>query len=84
MEPEDSLGCGECPKLMLPGLRRKNFVQALAGKFGENLTTEGLLEDSIHIGDLLRVGSAVLQITQPRMPSYKLNVRFDREDMTHS
>ena len=52
-----------------------------AGTFGENLTTEGLEEDTLCIGDYLRVGSAVLMVTQPRMPCYKLNVRFDREDM---
>ena len=51
------------------------------GMFGENLTTEGLLEDTLCIGDRLRVGSAVLMVTQPRMPCYKLALRFDREDM---
>jgi len=51
------------------------------GKFGENLTTEGLLEDTLCIGDRLRVGSAVLMATQPRMPCYKLDLRFDRDDM---
>jgi MOSC domain-containing protein YiiM len=51
------------------------------GMFGENLTTAGLLEDSLCIGDRLRVGSAVLLVTQPRMPCYKLTVRFDRDDM---
>jgi len=51
------------------------------GAFGENLTTEGLREDTLCIGDVLRVGSAVLQITQPRMPCYKLELRFDRDDM---
>jgi MOSC domain-containing protein YiiM len=49
--------------------------------FGENLTTEGLIEDAVHIGDQLRVGSAVLQVTQPRMPCYKLAIRFERPDM---
>ena len=44
------------------------------GAFGENLTTEGLWEDTLCIGDVLRVGSAVLQITQPRMPCYKLQI----------
>ena len=39
------------------------------GAFGENLTTEGLLEDTLCIGDLLRIGSAVLQVTQPPWPS---------------
>jgi MOSC domain-containing protein YiiM len=51
------------------------------GKFGENLTTEGLTEDALCIGDRLRVGSAVLVVTQPRMPCYKLALRFDRDDM---
>lgn len=51
------------------------------GTFGENLTTEGLLEGSLCIGDRLRVGSAVLVVTQPRMPCYKLALRFKRDDM---
>ena len=51
------------------------------GKFGENLTTEGLLEDRLCIGDRLRVGSAVLMATQPRVPCYKLALRVDRDDM---
>jgi MOSC domain-containing protein YiiM len=50
------------------------------GAFGENLTTEGLLED-VHIGDRLQVGSCELAVTQPRMPCYKLSVRFDRSDI---
>lgn len=49
--------------------------------FGENLTTEGLFEDSLFIGDRLRVGSAVLEATQPRMPCYKLALKFGRDDM---
>src|SRR5215467_3823395 len=51
------------------------------GAFGENLTTMGLSEDMLSIGDVLRVGSAVLQVTQPRMPCYKLEIRFKRKDM---
>jgi len=51
------------------------------GAFGENLTIEGLLEDQAQIGDRLRVGSAEFFVTQPRMPCYKLGVRFDRPDM---
>jgi len=51
------------------------------GSFGENLTTEGLGEDALFIGDQLRVGSAVLRVTQPRMPCYKLGLRFQRDDM---
>lgn len=51
------------------------------GAFGENLTTEGLSEDSLHIGDQLRIGSVVLMVTQPRVPCYKITIRFDRDDM---
>jgi MOSC domain-containing protein YiiM len=51
------------------------------GVFGENFTTEGLLEDTVRIGDRLRVGSAEFFVTQPRMPCYKLGVRFGRDDM---
>ncbi|HLW54267.1 MAG TPA: MOSC domain-containing protein [Candidatus Angelobacter sp.] len=53
------------------------------GHFGENLTTTGLREDTLYIGDRLRAGSAVLMVTQPRMPCYKLALRFDRDDMIH-
>src|SRR5467141_3049647 len=53
----------------------------LWGAFGENLTTAGLLEDQLHIGDRLRIGSALLGVTQPRVPCYKLTIRFDRDDM---
>ena len=62
---------------------REQFSDSLLswGAFGENLTTAGLWEDQQCIGDLLRVGSAVLQITQPRMPCYKLELRFNRDDM---
>jgi MOSC domain-containing protein YiiM len=51
------------------------------GAFGENFTTEGLLEGDVNIGDRLRVGSAEFRVTQPRMPCYKLGVRFGRDDM---
>ena len=51
------------------------------GAFGENFTTEGVLEDEIKIGDRIRVGSAEFIVTQPRMPCYKLGIRFDRRDM---
>lgn len=46
------------------------------GAFGENLTTEGLLESQVRLGDSFRVGTAVLMAVQPRMPCFKLNVRF--------
>ena len=51
------------------------------GAFGENLTTEGLLEDAMAIGQRLRVGSAELQVTEPRLPCLKLGVKFGRSDM---
>jgi len=51
------------------------------GAFGENLTSEGLLEQEVCIGDRFRFGSAILQVTQPRMPCFKLALRFDRSDM---
>lgn len=51
------------------------------GMFGENLTTEGLIESGVFIGDQFRAGSALLQVTQPRMPCFKLQIRFGRADM---
>ncbi len=51
------------------------------GSFGENFTTEGLLEDMVHLGERFSIGSAELVVTQPRLPCYKLAVKFDREDM---
>ena len=51
------------------------------GAFGENLTTEGLLESDVCIGDRLRVGTVELVVTQPRTPCYKLAIRFGRADM---
>jgi MOSC domain-containing protein YiiM len=51
------------------------------GAFGENLTTEGLLEDALRIGDVLHVGSVEAVVTQPRMPCFKLGIRFGRLDM---
>jgi MOSC domain-containing protein YiiM len=51
------------------------------GAFGENFTTDGLLEDSVHVGDQFSVGSAQVVVTQPRLPCYKLGVRFRSDDM---
>ena len=51
------------------------------GVFGENFTTDGLLEDSVHLGDRFSVGSAEVFVTQPRLPCYKLAVRFQSDDM---
>jgi MOSC domain-containing protein YiiM len=49
--------------------------------FGENFTTDGLLEASVHLGDQFSVGSAEVMVTQPRLPCYKLAVRFESDDM---
>lgn len=49
--------------------------------FGENLTTEGLHESALHIGDRLRIGTAELVVTQPRLPCFKLGIRFGTQDM---
>ena len=51
------------------------------GMFGENLTTEGLLEDAVYIGDRFRVGQTELMVTEPRMPCYKLGIKFGRTDI---
>ena len=53
------------------------------GLFGENLTTEGLADDTICIGDLYRIGSVVIKAIQPRFPCFKLNVRFNSDDIQH-
>jgi MOSC domain-containing protein YiiM len=49
--------------------------------FGENFTTEGLPEDSVHLGDRFAVGSAEFIVTRPRLPCYKLGIRFGSDDM---
>ena len=51
------------------------------GMFGENFTTEGLMEDAVHLGDRFTVGTAEVVVTQPRLPCYKLGVRFQADDM---
>jgi MOSC domain-containing protein YiiM len=64
-----------------PYWREQLGEELLWGAFGENLTTTGLDEDNLHIGDRLRVGGAELVVTQPRLPCFKLGVRFGRSDM---
>jgi MOSC domain-containing protein YiiM len=56
-------------------------VDLIWGMFGENFTTEGLMEDAVNVGDEFQIGSAKLVATQPRMPCYKLGVRFGRMDV---
>ncbi|MDB6016997.1 MAG: molybdenum cofactor biosysynthesis protein [Pedosphaera sp.] len=50
-------------------LGRQDFT---FGQFGENLTVTGLIEDQVHIGDMFRIGEALLEVTQPRVPCFKL------------
>jgi MOSC domain-containing protein YiiM len=63
------------------------WTRELAGQelsmamFGENFTTDGLVEDSVHLGDRFSIGSAEVVVTQPRLPCYKLGVRFQSDDM---
>lgn len=54
---------------------------ATPGAFGENLSTLGLSEDVVAIGDVFEIGSAVLEVSQGRQPCWKLNERFDISDM---
>jgi MOSC domain-containing protein YiiM len=49
--------------------------------FGENFTTDGLLEDAVYVGDQFSIGSSAVVVTQPRLPCYKLAVRFQADDM---
>jgi MOSC domain-containing protein YiiM len=49
--------------------------------FGENFTIDNFVEDSIHLGDRFAVGSAQVIVTQPRLPCYKLGIRFQADDM---
>jgi MOSC domain-containing protein YiiM len=51
------------------------------GMFGENFTTEGLLEEAIYIGDRFRIGETEVMVTEPRMPCYKLGIKFGRADI---
>jgi MOSC domain-containing protein YiiM len=55
--------------------------QLITGAFGENFTIEGLYEDAVHIGDKFSVGSAEVLVTQPRLPCYKLGIKFGSDDM---
>jgi len=61
---------GEFPEMDLPW-----------GMFGENFTTTGLLETETNIGDKFRIGAAEVMVTEPRMPCYKLGIRFGRTDI---
>ena len=57
--------------------RRELGRAALAfGQFGENFTVEGMLEDDVHIGDVFLVGDALVEVTQPRPPCFKLGIKM--------
>jgi MOSC domain-containing protein YiiM len=56
-------------------------MQLPYGMFGENFDTEGLREDGVNVGDRFRVGAAELMVTEPRMPCYKLGIKFGRADI---
>ena len=56
---------------------RKDFVH---GQFGENFTTTGLLEDDVCIGDVLQIGAARVQVSQPRSPCFKLGIRMGDDE----
>ena len=51
------------------------------GMFGENFTTEGLLEGAVYLGDEFRIGETEVMVTEPRMPCYKLGIKFGRADI---
>lgn len=59
-------------------LGRTDF--AAAGQFGENFTVEGMDDEQVWIGDVFRVGDAMVEVTQPRVPCFKLGVRMDIPD----
>jgi MOSC domain-containing protein YiiM len=58
-------------------LGRTDFVPA--GQFGENFTVEGMPDDAVSIGDVFRVGGALVEVTQPRVPCFKLGIRMGIE-----
>src|SRR6266567_3075500 len=59
----------------LPGM------DLLWGMFGENFTTEGLMENAVYIGDRFRIGETEVMVTEPRMPCYKLGIKYGRADI---
>src|SRR6266536_2992129 len=59
-------------------LGRKDFV---FGQFGENFTVEGLPDDEVCIGDRYRIGSALFEVTQPRVTCYRVGIRMDDPQM---
>jgi len=66
-------------RLELPDLQAERFQ---VGAFGENIGTVGLTEANICVGDVFRLGTALIQVSQARQPCWKLNLRFDIPDMS--
>lgn len=60
---------------------REAACLAAPGAFGENLSTLGWTEETVCLGDIVRFGDALLQVSQGRQPCFKLNLRFGRRDM---
>jgi MOSC domain-containing protein YiiM len=59
-------------------LRRRPMAY---GQFGENLTVSGLDESIVYVGDHLQIGNSLMAVTQPRVPCFKLGIRFDNSEM---
>jgi len=59
-------------------LGRKDFA---FGQFGENFTVDGLSDDEVCIGDHYRIGSALFEVTQPRVTCYRVGIRMDEHDL---
>lgn len=73
------------PSEHYPFWRRELELEELPwGSFGENLTAEGWWEDEVHVGDRFRIGTAEFAVTQPRMPCFKLAMKFDRDDVVET
>ena len=66
-------------RLELPELLAERFG---TGAFGENLGTVGLTEANVCVGDIFRLGTALIQVSQARQPCWKLNLRFGKPDMS--
>ncbi|OLS27699.1 MAG: hypothetical protein HeimC2_10590 [Candidatus Heimdallarchaeota archaeon LC_2] len=62
---------------------KKHFLEKELpyGMFGENLSTQGLLETETHVGDRIKIGTTELIAVQPRMPCYKLGIRFETQNI---
>lgn len=73
------------PSEHYPFWRRELELENLPwGSFGENLTVEGWWEDEVHVGDRFRIGTAEVVVTQPRLPCFKLAMKFDRDDIVET